>query len=101
MRIYTNYSISKPLVLNNKVQKKQNTNEESNENSIAFKGFRMGIGTGTLGAVVGFALGGPIGAAIAGTIAAAAGGSAKEPEDTDDGGEAADYTMNDFPTHNL
>lgn len=107
MKIYPNYSISRPVVQNNRTSQKQyvrNVSNEnlSNENALAFKGFKLGIGTGMLGALAGFALGGPIGAAIVGTLAGAAGGSADDGDDSDlsnhDVDRATDRSLNDFPT---
>ena len=106
MKIYSNYSMPKAYAVKNiKIKKQDNSIENVNEN-LSFKGLKEGVSLGFVGALVGFGLGGPIGAAIAGTLAGAAGGSAKKGEDCDDINlddidRAADYTMNDFPTHDL
>lgn len=102
MKIYPNYSITRPVVRHNQTSQRQYVKNESNENKLAFKGLKVGIGAGMLGALAGFAIAGPIGAAIVGTLAGAAGGSAKDGDDSNlsnhDVDRATDRTLNDFPT---
>ncbi len=102
MRIYPNYSISRPVAQYNKTSQRKYVKNEVKEDALTFKGFKLGIGTGMLGALAGFALGGPIGAAIVGTLAGAAGGSADDDDDSDlsnhDVDRSTDRSVNDFPT---
>lgn len=105
MKIYSNYSIPKTYAVNNKKIKKQDNSIENANENLSFKGFKEGASLGLVGALVGFGLGGPLGAVVAGTLAGAAGGSTKNKErddiNQDDIDRAADYTMNDFPTHDM